>query len=202
MWAIMALTCRAITMPIEYEFGVDTNLADTGCFPTSIPSASYNTYGKSNYNSLQAEVERRFTNGLQVTGSFTWEKETDDSCGAYDCQQPQDFRNLKLEEGLSNLDQPYRLVFSALYELPFGRGKHWGSDWSRPLEMRSAAGSSTASTLCSRACRLTSAKVGGAQGTIRPDIVAKTSVKPGNITDYFNTAAFTAVARYFVHGWN
>ena len=151
----------------------------------------YNTYGKSNFHSLQAEFERRITNGLQVTGSFTWEKETDDSCGAYDCQQPQDFRNLGLEEGLSNLDQPYRLVISALYELPFGRGKHWGHDWSRPMEIALGGWQFNGIYTLASGLPFDLSEGGASQGTIRPDIIAKASVNPGNL-DYINTTSFAA----------
>jgi hypothetical protein len=187
----------------EYEFGVDTNLADTRMFPNINTVSVFNTYGKSNYHSLQAEFERRITNGLQVTGSFTWEKETDDSCGAYDCQQPQDFRNLQLEEGLSNLDQPYRLVISSLYELPFGRGKHWGSDWSRPMEIALGGWQFNGIYTLQSGLPFDLSEGGGAQGTIRPDIVGKPSVNPGNIAEYFNTAAFAASpATLYVDGGN
>jgi hypothetical protein len=175
----------------EYEFGVDTNLPDTRQFPNLSSVNVYNTYGKSNFHSLQAEFERRITNGLQVTGSFTWEKETDDSCGAYDCQQPQDFRNLGLEEGLSNLDQPYRLVISALYELPFGRGKHWGHDWSRPVEIALGGWQFNGIYTLASGLPFDLSEGGGSQGTIRPDIIAKASVNPGNL-DYINTSSFVA----------
>ncbi len=187
----------------EYEFGVDTNLADTRQFPLLNTVSVYNTYGKSNYHSLQAEVERRMTNGLQVTGSFTWEKETDNSCGAYDCQQPQDFRNLGLEEGLSNLDVPYRLVISALYDLPFGRGKKFGSNWNRPMELALGGWQFNGIYTLQSGMPFDLSEGGGSQGTIRPDIVTKPSVNPGSITNYFNTAAFTpSPATLYIDGSN
>ena len=127
-----------------------------------------------------------------MTGSFTWEKETDDSCGAYDCQQPQDFRNLRLEEGLSDLDQPYRLVISSLYELPLAAGNTGAATghvlWSSALGGWQFNGIYTLQS----GLPFDLSEGGGAQGTIRPDIVSKTSVKPGNIADYFNTAALAA----------
>jgi hypothetical protein len=175
----------------EYEFGVDTNLADTRQFPLLNTVSVYNTYGKSNYHSLQAEVERRMTNGLQVTGSFTWEKETDNTCGAYDCQQPQDFRNLSLEQGLSNLDVPYRLVISALYDLPFGRGKKWGSNWNRVEELALGGWQFNGIYTLQSGMPFDLSEGGGAQGTIRPDIASKPSTHPGNILNYFDTAAYT-----------
>ncbi len=157
-------------------------------YPSLGSISTYNTYGKSNYNSLQAEFERRFTNGLQVTSSFTWEKVTDNSCGAYDCQGPQDFRNLSLEEGLSNLDVPYRFVLSTLYDLPFGHGRRWGNNWSRPLEI--ALGGFEVTGIYTLQSGLPfDTQVGE---TERPDLTARPSVNPGNITNYINASAFAA----------
>jgi hypothetical protein len=175
----------------EYEFGEDINTPGSQLWPLISSISTYDTYGKSNYHSLQAQFQRRMMQGLQVTGSFTWEKETDDSCGAYDCQGPQHFRNLRLEQGLSNLDQPYRLVVSALYELPFGRGKHWGANWNRPLEL--ALGGWQFNGIYTLYSGMPfDLNVGGTVQGIRPDRVGNPSVNPGNILTYINGDAFAA----------
>jgi hypothetical protein len=176
----------------EYSFGEDINTPGSQLWPLISSISTYNTYGKSDYHSLQAQFERRMMQGLQVTGSFTWEKETDDTCGAYDCQGPQDFRNLALEHGLSNLDQPYRLVISALYELPFGRGKHWGANWNRPMEIALGGWQFNGIYTLQSGLPFNTIVQGGEQPNERPDLVGKTSVNPGNITNYINTAAFAA----------
>jgi hypothetical protein len=180
----------------EYAFGEDINTPGSQLWPKLDAISTYDTYGKSNFHSLQAEFERRMMQGLQVTGSFTWEKETDNSCGAYDCQGPQDFRNLSLEEGLSNLDQPYRLVISALYELPFGRGKHWGSNWNRPMEIALGGWQINGIYTLQSGLPFNTVVNGGVQDngtdTVRPDLIGKPSVSPGNIINYINGAAFAA----------
>ena len=112
----------------EGAYGSGTNL-----FPTLGSITVQDTRGASDYHSLQAQYERRITNGLQFLGAFTWSKTTDDSCGLDNCQ-PQLFSNFAIEHARSNQDQPYRLVLSSLYEVPVGRGKRWGSNWSRPLD--------------------------------------------------------------------
>lgn len=109
-------------------YGTGTNL-----FPALGQITVQDTSGASDYHSLQAQYERRLTNGLQFLGAFTWSKTTDDSCGLDNCQ-PQVFSNFGLEHALSNQDQDYRLVLSSVYELPIGRGKQFGSNWSRPLD--------------------------------------------------------------------
>jgi hypothetical protein len=172
----------------QYMFDEAQDTPGSRLFPDLGSISTYNTYGKSNYHSLQAEFERRITDGLQVTSSFTWEKETDNSCGAYDCQGPQDFRNLSLEEGLSDLDVPYRLVISSLYELPFGRGRHWGSNWSRPMEL-TLGGWQFNGIYTLQSGLPFDLNVGG---TERPDRIGSVGVNPGNIATYINSAGFAA----------
>src|SRR2546430_512622 len=91
--------------------------------------------GNSIYHSLQAEYQRRLNRGFQFLGSFAWSKTLDDACGDLDACQPQLYTDFHRERRRSNIDQNYRLVLSSLYELPWGRGNHWGSDWPRPADL-------------------------------------------------------------------
>ena len=96
----------------------------------------------SNYNSMQLRLERRFTRGFSALLSYTWGKaltEAPDhistsSVGAgFDTgtfREPQNGNNLKAERGLAEFDVKHRFVASYIYELPFGKGRRWGSNWS------------------------------------------------------------------------
>ena len=170
----------------QYMFGEAFSAPGSRLYPALGSISTYNTFGHSNFNSLQAQFERRLTRGLQVTASYTYEKATDNSCGAFDCQGPQDFRDLKLENGLSNLDLPYRFVLSSIYELPFGRGKTFGSQWSRPMELL-LGGWQFNGIYTLQSGMPFNLNVGGNE---RPDLVGTPSVNPGNIATYINTAAF------------
>jgi hypothetical protein len=139
--------------------------------------------GSSDYNSLQAQYERRFTHGLQFLGSFTWSKTLDDSCGNLDACAPQLYTNYKIERGLSNQDQPYRLVLSALYELPFGRGKQFAGNISRVADF-AIGGWQINGIYVLQAGQPFSVTVDGNPSSTRADLTGHPRVNPGNITQY------------------
>lgn len=173
-------------------FGLDPADPASRMFPNLGSITVTDNRGKSNYNSLQAQYERRFTQGFQFLGAFTWSKSIDDSCGALDTCSPQLFSDFGIERGLSELDQNYRLSLSALYELPIGRGKRWGSNWSRPIDW--AIGGWQLNGIYTLQAGLpfsvTDNQFG--PGTARADLVGNASVNPGNILNYINAAAFAA----------
>lgn len=82
-----------------------------------ISANSSSTY--SNYNGLDVHVERRFTSGFSLIGSYTWSK----SLGI----RTWDNYTVMLEDNIRRSYGPqgsaHRAVISYLYELPFGPGK-------------------------------------------------------------------------------
>jgi hypothetical protein len=93
----------------------------------------YHFNGNSSYHALLAKVEKRFSKGLTLLGSFTWSKAIGDTCGVSatgdttDCGF-QDIRNLRAERSVDNSDIPRRFALSGMYELPFGKGRSFGSN--------------------------------------------------------------------------
>ncbi len=88
--------------------------------------------GSSFYNSLQAKLTRRFSNGLSVLGAYTWAKSLDNSegdegfgAGASGSNLPQDDNNLRFEWGRSYSDARHRFVANAVYDLPFGHNREF-----------------------------------------------------------------------------
>lgn len=149
--------------------------------------------GKSDYHSLQAQYERRLTNGLQFTGAFTWSKTIDDACGNLDVCAPQLYTNYQIERGRADIDQSYGMVLSSLYELPFGRGKRWGHDLSRALDF--AVGGWQMNGIYTLHSGLPfSVTVDGNPGATRADLVGKPVVQPGNLNQYMTTSAFAIPA--------
>ncbi len=84
----------------------------------------------SNYHSLQMRLQKRFAQGLQFMGNYTWSKTLDEGSeiAAFSGEAlnlVQDAHNLRGEHGPANFDQMHRFVFSYSYDLPVGKGRKW-----------------------------------------------------------------------------
>jgi hypothetical protein len=94
-------------------------LTGTGCPADGIPVFSsifaQDTIANSSYNSLQASLDKRFTNGLQFTAAYTFSKSFDQASSFEGILNPIDPR---ISRSLSNFDARHRLVFSYYWELP------------------------------------------------------------------------------------
>ncbi len=102
--------------------------------------------GISNYNSLQAKIERRFSQGFTLLASYTYGKALTDSVdhlstsgagngtdvGAF--KEPQDGKHRRLEYGPTEFDVTQRFVLSGVWRLPFGRDQHFGKSWPRAAD--------------------------------------------------------------------
>ncbi len=94
------------------------------------------TSGNSIYHGMHVQVERHLTDGLQFSGAYTWAHAIDNSPAGFDSDYRyggnvvDPFQWQTKERANSNLDVRHRFVLNALYELPFGRGRAFGHDWS------------------------------------------------------------------------
>ena len=94
-------------------------------------------HGDSNYHAAQFTVRRRFSNGLGLGMAYTFAKSIDnqsvDPVGASsggglsttNSRTPTDIRNFRDERGRSDFDRTHAFTASSVWELPFGRGKHF-----------------------------------------------------------------------------
>ncbi|HEX8338782.1 MAG TPA: hypothetical protein VF621_18835, partial [Pyrinomonadaceae bacterium] len=87
--------------------------------------------GRFNYNSLQMEFRRRFTQGLSLTANYNFQKILTDVTGSTDevnqtrVEPYLDNNNQARDYGRAIYDRTHTFNFNGLYELPFGRGKRF-----------------------------------------------------------------------------
>ncbi|MDP9161912.1 MAG: TonB-dependent receptor, partial [Acidobacteriota bacterium] len=81
-----------------------------------------------NYNSLQAKLDKRFTNGLQVVSHYTWAKSLTHD-GGYANIDP------RVNYGPDDFNRKHVFSLSAVYDLPFGRGKRFLGDSSHVVNL-------------------------------------------------------------------
>jgi len=90
-----------------------------GCPPDGVPVFSSifaeDTISNSNYNSLQASLEKRFSKGLQFQAAYTFSKSIDNASSFENVLNPLDYRRSR---SLSLFDARHRFVLSYFYQLP------------------------------------------------------------------------------------
>src|SRR5205823_6000385 len=79
-----------------------------------------------NYQALQAKVEKRFSQGLEVLGHYTWSRAQNYNDGYYAIDP-------KVEYGRQDFNRNHLFLVNALYELPFGHGKTFAGGVSKGM---------------------------------------------------------------------
>ena len=86
---------------------------------------------KSSYNSLQGKLLKRFAGGLQFLASYTFGKSLDYGASAASgggaVGNGQTVTRMDLWRGPSGFDVKHRFVLSYVWDLPFGKDRHWAS---------------------------------------------------------------------------
>jgi hypothetical protein len=93
--------------------------------------------GRSNYNALQASVRQREWKGLELMASYTFSKLLTNNLGYYGSAGVAaegaywvNAYDSDANYGRGFFDARHNFVLATNYELPFGKDKHWGSNWS------------------------------------------------------------------------
>ena len=127
-----ALGYAATTSP-HCPLAAQRVLASGGSLYDLVVTPGYWGLASSDYHSLQAKFERRFSGGVSLLANFTWSRLMDDSSSDWGGFWSldvlgQDFYNRKAERSVSAGDIPRRLTLAPIVELPFGAGRRWLND--------------------------------------------------------------------------
>jgi len=86
--------------------------------------------GSNQYDALLFKAEHRFGHGFTMIDSFTWSKLFEDSSFL----GPQVAGSV-VEHKLGGEDRPFHLSLTGVWNLPFGKGRKWGSMMPKALDM-------------------------------------------------------------------
>lgn len=155
------------------------------CYPGLSSINVRDDNGRSQYDALQIQHERRFSKGWQYVAAYTFSKTKDNGEGAFD-RKANGGLNYVEPYTTSRVDFPHVFSFATLYEIPFGRGRSYGSGISKAADLiiggwqlngifRAQSGSPFDVRVNDRLVNVTSDPYGGPMG------------------QYLNRAAFTPV---------
>ena len=94
------------------------------------PITAFMPYGSSTYNGWANQLTRRFTNGMQFVGAYTWSHNIDNSTATVNTtvltpRLPEDSQDVAIDRASSALDHRQRLTFEMLYDIPFFKNRGW-----------------------------------------------------------------------------
>ncbi|HZS57338.1 MAG TPA: carboxypeptidase regulatory-like domain-containing protein [Bryobacteraceae bacterium] len=104
--------------------------AAAGFSNPNTPITAFMPIGNSTYHGLANSLTRRFSNGLQFLGAYTWSHAIDDSTATvastvFTPRRPQDSQNMSTERASSALDHRQRLSFEMIYDMPLWKNRNW-----------------------------------------------------------------------------
>jgi Carboxypeptidase regulatory-like domain/TonB dependent receptor-like, beta-barrel len=166
----------------------------------------------SDYNSLQVGLEKRLSHGLTGLVSYTWGRALTDApdhistsgggagvdTGTF--RAPQNSYDLKADRGPAEFDIEHRLVASYVWELPLGKGRRFGGNWSTPVDVLLGGWQVSGIHAIQSGLALTATLGGssvlnlGGERRARPNLVGDPTLPSSarTIQRWFNTDAFAA----------
>lgn len=81
--------------------------------------------GSDSYNALQTSLTRRFNSGLTLNAQYTFGRSIGTTAGSNEARTSAQLENFEADRGYNNFDVRHTFNLSALYELPFGRGRKY-----------------------------------------------------------------------------
>jgi hypothetical protein len=148
----------------------------------------------SSYHALQAKVQKRATRGLDLLVTYTYGKAmaNTETGGAFSNNL-----NWWQDHGPANYDRKHALTIAHVWQLPFGRGRQWGADSGRAMDLLLGGWDFSGITIFESGLPFTP-QIGGTTqlfadfNSVRPDQIGDPNVPHPNANQWFNPAAFVA----------
>lgn len=153
--------------------------------------------GYSDYNALQAKIEKRYSKGLTFIVAYQYSK----TIGLGDTTGVQNPLDWDADRSVASQDMTQHFVGSAVYELPFGRGRTFGANWNRFTNGVLGGWSIGPIVTVDTGLPLNLTVNGnpsnsGPYGADRPNVVGNWHLADPTVQEWFNTAAFVKNAPY------
>jgi hypothetical protein len=171
---------------------------------------AYDSGANALYNALQTEVTRRMRNDLTFSSSWTWAKNLSDAGGngsGFSTEngggRVANSLNRRNDRGNVGPTRRHRWITSAIYELPFGKGKRYMSGAPRALDLAAGGWRISGILLAQGGAWLTPQMSTGdpsgtnapVRGTQRPDLVSDPHVSNPTADLWWNRNAFVCPGR-------
>ncbi len=128
----------------DYNEAVPNVAAGTLSLQQRRPIQTYSTIqesfneGPSRYNALEAKLEKRYSNGIYIANSFTWSHAQDVAAANQELNNNDspvvDLYDMMGSYTRSAYDRPLNDTLAVVWDLPYGRGKRFGSSAVAPLQ--------------------------------------------------------------------
>jgi len=165
-----------------YKFG-DTQAIYTVC-----------NCDNSSYNALQIKVQKRVAEGLDFLATYTFSKALDNGEGGYGFANNYD---VAADHGPASFDRTNAFTLLHNWDLPFGRGRHFGAQSSKLVDAVAGgwrfSGVTTVYSGLAFTPTISNAPLVNADfNYFRPDIIGNPNVPNPSAAEWFNPAAYTA----------
>jgi hypothetical protein len=169
--------------------------ADWFRYPNFYQVALAQDGGVQKLNALDVGVERKFTHGLTFQSGWTWAKNLTDVGNDDDMDWIENPYDRRREMADVYWMPRHKFVSSALYELPYGKGKRFGSNIPSALDQVLGNWQISGALLLQTGQFLTPSFSGSDPSNTRtyggrPDLVGNPNLSSKSIDGWFNPAAF------------
>jgi len=178
--------------------GSYTNLQAATPYPRFGTINLYQSLGRDWYNGLQMKLEKRYSQGLTYLFSYAFSRDISEF-GNDSTAQPTPYAPKRYDQGISPNERRHILSISGILELPFGRGKRFGGNIPRVLNVVAGGWQISALYRFTAGAPLTPVVSGATLGNgvnARPNIVGNPRLPNPSDKLWFNPGAFVAPARY------